>query len=996
MTKKKSILLTCCAAATIFSALSGVTLYSSATVTDGWSAIAIEEEYAYKSVIDIQSRTYTVGAKSYDASALLCYPDGKTSESTSALLDQVGIYTLKYSVAAGDKVYADAETFVVNYPHYDVGSDKSSTAYAVPDGATSRGVIAKLAQNDSLTFTQYIDFNDLSSTDNLVQGYVVPDVAGANDFTELVFTFTDSVDASVYFKVHYYAYDWTYNTYVAANGQNQVPIGINQTQGVHEDDGYGLWSYVTFKSAGSSGTVAPDATQFFISMNYPEKKLYTVGYPGQKTEIADLDDTSVFKNAWAGFPSGKARMSVSAYNYTGATATICITEVFGISDLSVNKFIDEDKPVVTIDDEYQSGMPKGLKGYSYTIPKATAYDAYASECDVKVSVMYNYGTDGSVSVPVIDGKFATDKVGTYGIIYDAYDKVGNHTREVRTVVAYETTPDIVFDLPADAARSAKSGERIEIPALDADAISGGSGKKTVDTFIEKDGKREAVSGSFRATETGVYKVIYRVTDYVGKTAENFYEITVTENDRPVLENDYDVYPVYISGGEYVLPSYYAFVTKNGKLEKQLCSVKVEDGNGARTYTAGDKVTVDVKNNGDKIKFSVICNDLTLAVHESTGITAWVREEAGRRFHLENYLAGDGFTVEKTSDGMILSATGDAMRFTFANALSSRYLTARVGGIRGSDKNKTIQFRIFDAVDKNSGLSFALGGNEVAFVEYAGVRYELPNVTFDENGVFEIEYTENTLKVNGTEIPLGDFTGFEREKVFFAAEYSNYGNDAGLTFVSVGNCNFNTAQTDRFAPIIISQYEIGGVREIGSEYVLHAPVAYDVYSPNIDYYLMVTAPDGSFVTAKNGVVLNNADPTVDYVIVLDAIGEYKVEYVIAESATFVSRSNPSSLNYTLTIIDEDAPEIVWKGKFATELTVGDIFVVPDYEVSDNCSSAEKIIVRVFVETPANQLIMLPGNSIRMTHEGEYEIRVMVVDEAGNIRNYIKHVNVKRAK
>ena len=155
--------------------------------------------------------------------------------------------------------------------------------------------MAKLTQNDSLVFTQYIDFTKISSIDNLVKGYVVPDVAGANDFTERVFTFTDSVDSSVYFKVHYYAYDWAYNTYVAANGQNQVPVGIHQNQGVHEDDGSGLWSYVSFKSTGQTGVDAPDATQLFISMNYAEKKVYTVGYPGQKTEIVDLDDTSVMK-----------------------------------------------------------------------------------------------------------------------------------------------------------------------------------------------------------------------------------------------------------------------------------------------------------------------------------------------------------------------------------------------------------------------------------------------------------------------------------------------------------------------------------------------------------------------------------------------------------------------------------------------------------------------------------------------------------------------------
>ena len=142
-------------------------------------------------------------------------------------------------------------------------------------------------------------------------------------------------------------------------------------------------------------------------------------------------------------------------------------------------------------------------------------------------------------------------------------------------------------------------------------------------------------------------------------------------------------------------------------------------------------------------------------------------------------------------------------------------------------------------------------------------------------------------------------------------------------------------------------------------------------------------------------MNKVDPTVNYVIGLSDIGEYKVEYVIAEAKNFLTRQNKSSLKYTLIIADEDAPELIWKGSFPTELTVGDTFIVPEYEVSDNHSSKENIIVRVFVETPASQLIMLPGNSIQMTHEGVYEIRIMVVDEAGNINNIVKHITVKRA-
>ena len=994
MNKKKSFCIFGFLAAFVVAAASGIGIMTSASMTAGWSSISIENEYKYKSDFEIENRTYTVGSETYTASSVLYYPDGTASTDKNNVLNEVGKYTVKYSVRAGENVYADSKSFIVNYPHYEVGSNKSSVRYCVPDGASTAGVVAKLTQNDSLVFTKYIDFTKVTPDDNLIRGFVIPDVAGSNDFTELVFTFTDSEDSSVYFKVHYYAYDWAYYTYAAANGQNQTPMGINQTQGLHEDDGYGLWSYVSFKSAGSSGVVAPDTTQLFISMNYAEKKVYTLGYPGNKTEIIDLDDTSVVKNAWTGFPSGKARLSVDAYNYTGATATICITELFGLDDLSNNVFIDDDKPVLHIDDEYAGNMPDALKGYSYSIPGATAYDAYAYDCDVKVSVWYNYGMDNSVSVKVKDGKFVTDKVGTYGILYEAYDKIGNCSSEVRWVVAYEQISDVSFNVPDNT--SAKLGEWVVVPEIDENTIEGGSGKKSIKTYVEIGGKREEISGGFRATETGVSKVIYVVTDYVGKAWEKSYEVNITANDKPVLEQNYDVYPVYISGGTYLLPEYYAYVTKNGKLVKELCKVEVEDGNGKKTYTAGENANVVVSNNGDPVKFTVISDGNILASHEAIGVAAWVQEEAGNRFHLENYLAGEGFTTEKTSNGMILTAVNDQkMSFVFGNALSSRHITAAFGGFKGITQNSRFKINIYDATDKTVGMSLVLGGKDAAFVETEGVRHELTGVTFDENGTFTITYTNNKITVNGTEIALKKFGGFDNEKVFLEAEFSGYGENAGLTFISVGNCNFNTAQSDRFAPIITSTHETGGVQVKGSEYTLYSPIAYDVYSPNLEYYLTVFAPDGSFAKDINGVVLNKVDPTVNYVIRLSDIGAYKVEYVIAEAKNFLTRQNKSSLKYTLIIADEDAPELIWKGSFPTELTVGDTFIVPEYEVSDNYSSKDNIIVRVFVETPASQLIMLPGNSIQMTHDGVYEIRVMVVDEAGNITNDIHHINVRRA-
>lgn len=959
----------------------------------GWSDSGLNSNYAYKSELTIKDRTYSDGTKSYDASSITCYPDGSVTTDKTVTLNQAGVYEVKYSVSANGKVYADSKKFTVDYPKYDVADAKSSVAFGTPDRATTPGVIARIAQNDSLTFTDYIDFTKVTADDYLVKGYVVPDAANSADFSELVFTFTDSVDPSIYFQVHHYGYDWAYSTYVAANGNNQVPFGVHQSQGLHTDDGYGTWSYVSFKSVGQNGVAAPDATLFYLSMNYAEKKIYCLGYPGVKTMCADLDDLTLTNNAWLGFPSGKARLSISAFGYTGAAATVCVTEVYGLSNLDNNVFHDAGAPVITIDNEYEN-MPIGLKGYDYRIPSATAYDAYSGECEVTTTVWFNYGMPGAIKVQVADGKFRTDRVGTYGIVYESCDKTGNSAKEVRLVTVYDNYEEADFEFPDDTITSAKIGEWVTLPTIDESMIIGGSGKKTVRTFIRTADRRKEVFGGFRADVLGTITIEYELTDYVGKVTTKPYEIEITMNDVPVLEKDYDVYPSYISGGTYALPEYYAYSYKNGKLERVLCDVVVKDAKGSKTYKAGSNATIDVNNNKDKVSFDVVCNGVTLAKHEAIGVLAWTNDN-GKRLSIENYLVGNGFGINKTDEGLVLTATdSNSFSFVFANAISAGYAYIKINNLTGVNANTRLKISLVDALNHSNRFEIVIGKNGTeSYAEANGERYSLTGKPFDESGEFVINYENVSIKVNDYSIATLNVDLFESDKIFVEIGYENCNAGGGFRFTDFGNCQLNASKTDRVSPIIFARSETGGVYDFGTKYKIVAPTAYDVYSPNTVYTLTVTAPDGTPMKSVDGVLLNKVNPYRDYEIILDSIGDYLINYEIEESKDFVSRNNPTFLRYSLSVTDKDAPVITWTDEFVTELNAGEIFIVPRYTVSDNHSAEDKIIVRVFVETPKYQFIMLPGNSIKMNHQGTYRVRIMVADEAGNIYSETHYVTVK---
>ena len=119
------------------------------------------------------------------------------------------------------------------------------------------------------------------------------------------------------------------------------------------------------------------------------------------------------------------------------------------------------------------------------------------------------------------------------------------------------------------------------------------------------------------------------------------------------------------------------------------------------------------------------------------------------------------------------------------------------------------------------------------------------------------------------------------------------------------------------------------------------------------------------------------------------------YTITENDDFGVRQ--FSTNYTLTIRVRDtiAPTVEFTSKYTKTAKVGDTLVMPDFTVSDNESSLDKMIVYVYVINPngmlqsidANvvngKLEVIDRNSIICSTAGVYTFQEMAIDEAGNL-------------
>ena len=178
-----------------------------AAQADGWSAISIEEEYSYGDTFTVEKRTYTKDQKSYDAECLAVLPDGTQTKAESIDLDQAGIYELRYSALCDGALYTDVQSFKVQYPAYYYNSDGTSVTYGkgnFASGIHGDGLVVRLAQNDTLTFTHLIDVNDITKDVTLFSGYITPDTRGVEDFTRFYITLTDSENPDIYLTLMYY------------------------------------------------------------------------------------------------------------------------------------------------------------------------------------------------------------------------------------------------------------------------------------------------------------------------------------------------------------------------------------------------------------------------------------------------------------------------------------------------------------------------------------------------------------------------------------------------------------------------------------------------------------------------------------------------------------------------------------------------------------------------------------------------------------------------
>lgn len=983
----------------------------------------LKDEYAFGDVFTLPACTFEKEGTVAQGAGALEFPDGSQSKDNEITLNQSGEYVLRYIATLDGKTYTHERAFTVSGKLATYGSGKTSVAYENCNafGASTSGLMLRIASGDAVTFDHVFDMSEMTMATKLVEGFVVPDVQGKADFSRMVFTFTDLEDPSVqliYFGNFHNDVASYGLTFFTAAGNGQVQCGLEYVGKLHKGSTLGCLvphSFMAMDTGLYYGAKKPTPTA-------PDEKLFCISYDGASNQawaggkiISDLDDSNYYDKLWFGFPSGKAKLTVSGANYNNATANICLTEVFGV-ELSAETLVDNDLPTITIDNEYEE-MPTAVVGGTYPVPSAKASDLSSGACDVNVSVWFDYGSETSRKmIDVKNGRFQVDNVGTYAIVYEAKDYSGNVAREVLWVRAEDGRYLEPLSVKIDESFE-KDIEVGTLQALPEAEVFGASGNYTVTYSLTK-GRTvcDIADGKFCLEEKGAWVLTCTAVDYIDRQAIAVCEINGIVSGKPVTVETVELPTAYVSGSTYVLPVLYAYDYSNGK-EQKTCDVIVEYNGSKKTYQSGSTFVPTVENHQDKIKLTYVCEGTTLAESEVPVLVVFGRERIPGNteryrdvIQVEKYFyTADDITF--TNGYQMLDVSGlkmtanqslDSAKMTFANPQMADGAAFDFLTVPNEAKFERLAITFKDSQDSSIAVKVVLAKDEGTTLLQVGDTLLSLNLDFDGAAAtaYSVGFSNDKLVVNSTtavdveKTESGKpFCGFPSHKVYLEVEMLDVEAGASIFLQKISGVNVSNKQ-DTSGPSIQTAESVVMNAFKDEVYTVQKVIVGDALAPNSEAKVTIVAPDGSIVSTVDGVELNEVDATLDYEIKLTQYGLYTVSVTAKESDGW-KYSNKSVFEYVVSVIDGEKPTITFEKEFDTKIEVGDLLIIPDYEVADNYSTADKITVMTVITNPKGMPVYLYGdsNAVRCEYAGVYKVTMYVYDEMGNLTTFTTNVTVE---
>ena len=944
--------------------------------------------------IVVQEKSLSFGDETKKAGVKIISPSGACYGGERFCATEAGIYTVVYSAYFEDNGKTEEVTEEVEY----LCVRKSTDFFEYNDSVVAfygsyrhntakvrhQGVYFDIKSGAEIKCNALIDVKDLNLDKPIIDFIVDPTTIGVNDFTNIKIRIEDAYDENSYVDI--FVVD---GGFINSEGASICArAGFNGSIAA----GYEAWvdQYITTRTGTSlmssfHGYPAYEPThtaKFYL--DYATKTVYgkaAAWTNDQLIYINDLTNKRLYKfNPWEGFSSNKVKVSLYPSGFNNVSGRILIKSIAGI-DFSTEMKEDTVPPSIIIDYDGQDAdnLPDAVVGKPYKIFAATAEDNYDIDVPVNVSVTYFDGVSGKrIDVNVSGREFIPEKSGVYTVLYEAEDRSGN-VAESKKLKIYTSDYVKMSAACSTVIEKAESYHESYLPTANDLIISGGVGKFEIARRIYSPSGTEIVTGEnvFTPYESGKYKVVFTIKDYLGEVLDYVYELEVKPLSKPVFIEKAVVPQVFIKGYKYTLESPLVADMKDGQIITQKSTLKINGKTSDGEFTAdGNAVGVVFDYAGYVGNIEPV--EYEIPVVDVKGTT----DQAA-------YFSGN-LTVKENVDDVAISAVKDGSA-VFASKLGQSDLSINM---TTTEKNNFgyLTIKLTDATDPTTSLTFRIdvkgktfyfGKDSAAFsIEKGFFSFRYKNHAKRVSDILGNELTECTTDDSGR--AFGGFKGgvyvtFGFEKVTGASE---------VLITKICNQALGTKErnnpTDSGDPIIELNEDVKIEQFIGDDFEYPSFSAYDVLSE-------ITATNIEIKTPDNKTYTEGTFKITEY-------GRYKIYYYAEDSF-----GNFVKIPKTVFVNDDSAPEVTVDNVEKTEYKVGDIVTVPAYAATDNLGYVSADVILILPDNQARLLyhdengkrecylndeklysaaFRVDEKSFRLEQKGTYRIRYVIYDKQLN--------------
>ena len=913
--------------------------------------------------------SYAEGGK--NAEVFVITPDGEVFVGKKVTVTQTGIYTVEYRI--DDTVVKSHKVVVATRPSDMFSVNKlaqivGKTTYSYLEETRKFGGLAfDVNSGGEIVFERTLDMTNRNKNDSLLQFVIMPTKSMNRDYGQVILTLTDVEDPSNYVKVTVSAGNVDgsglngHMSYVRAGANGQTAGGYQQLNSryfFNTTSIYGTPCYFSFEGNCAGLTTNYD---FGLDLRYDSetKAFYvpscvnSVPY-GKLWLVADLDDANVFgANAWHGFTSGKAKLTVSFDRFVTNTGHILFNEIDGI-DLSVDCIEDIEPPIITVDMNGETKAPNSFVGATYKVFDAVAKDFYDENCVVSSKVLYNDNTGNDVwyDVSVKDGQFVTDKIGKYKIVYTATDKSDNKATCELQFICTETPYEIVFGtLPADI--NATVFDKVTLPDVDDIKVRGGNGKLSVTRKVTAPDGTEAETENNIVTveQIGQYNVEFIATDYFGNSQKTAVKLTVGGFSGASFVTEPVLPRVMIGGFAYALPKTRAVVCQGNQVLN--ADVKIfadgEELTNASYIAPIDKASVKIEYRAyEKSDTYTSFSQIIPVANSNEG-----KDQTAYFFNESNKI-----TSKQNESSISFSFSEDDSLF-FANTLNKASFATQFYYEKAALNFTEMTLKFVDSTNSNVSVSikvtFTPSGFNVSFGRSAMVP--LATKTDANGGYFGIgaDFVKGVLRDINEKVAIanitddnGDpFVGFNGG-VYLTISFGGVKAASKIDITKINNQPLgykNTAEDpvgDKVAPELVIDGEYTRKISLGDSLNVFSAECFDVLGQSKSVVVSVIGPD-------NKPLLSNMPTDKTYNVPLEKVGRYRVIYTMTDS-----HGNKENGGAIIMVVDSVAPTLEVSTTYKQVYRVGKTITLPKFTVSDNL---DNVYCDITEQLPSSELRLL---------------------------------------